>query len=170
MIYWRVYLTASKICVLDMLWNHLIWVFSFYVSPIPGLDKMKEIVQITFSLAFVSGIHQWPVDSRHKGPVTRKMFPLDDVSWYLLMFSLRYYWSTYRYPPGQLPHWHWGQIKSNQIKWSLLSYWDKVRYTAITNSTHCHMSHNKNHVWHNTKYRPRITKQECSDLTQRHVI
>ena len=25
------------------------------------------------------GIHRWPVNSPHKGPVTRKMFPLDDV-------------------------------------------------------------------------------------------
>ena len=31
------------------------------------------------SLAFVRGIHRWPVNSPHKGPVTRKMFPLDDV-------------------------------------------------------------------------------------------
>ena len=29
--------------------------------------------------AFVGGIHRWPVDSPHKGPVTRKMFPFDDV-------------------------------------------------------------------------------------------
>ena len=31
------------------------------------------------SLAFVRGINQWPVNSPHKGPVTRKMFPFDDV-------------------------------------------------------------------------------------------
>ena len=31
------------------------------------------------SLAFVMGIHWWPVHSPHKGPVTRKMFPFDDV-------------------------------------------------------------------------------------------
>ena len=30
-------------------------------------------------LAFVKGIHRWPVDSPQKGPVTWKMFPLDDV-------------------------------------------------------------------------------------------
>ena len=28
---------------------------------------------------FVRGIHRWPVNSPHKGPVTRKMFPFDDV-------------------------------------------------------------------------------------------
>ena len=31
------------------------------------------------SLAFVGGIHRWLVNSPHKGPVTRKMFPFDDV-------------------------------------------------------------------------------------------
>ena len=31
------------------------------------------------SLAFVRGIHRWPVNSPLKWPVTRKMFPLDDV-------------------------------------------------------------------------------------------
>ena len=30
------------------------------------------------SLAFVRGIHQWPVNSRHKWPVTWKMLPFDD--------------------------------------------------------------------------------------------
>ena len=30
-------------------------------------------------MAFVRGIHRWPVNSPHKGPVTRKMFPFDDV-------------------------------------------------------------------------------------------
>ena len=31
------------------------------------------------SLAFVHGIHRWTVNSPHKWPVTRKMFPFDDV-------------------------------------------------------------------------------------------
>ena len=35
--------------------------------------------QSSASLAFVRGIHRWPVDSPHKGSVTRKMFPFDDV-------------------------------------------------------------------------------------------
>ena len=36
--------------------------------------------QSSASLVFVRGIHRWPVDSPHKGPVTRKMFPFDDVT------------------------------------------------------------------------------------------
>ena len=35
--------------------------------------------QRSASLTFVRGIHRWPVNSPHKWPVTRKMFPFDDV-------------------------------------------------------------------------------------------
>ena len=35
--------------------------------------------QSSASLAFERGIHRWPVDSPHKGPVTRKIFLFDDV-------------------------------------------------------------------------------------------
>ena len=35
--------------------------------------------QSSASLAVVRGIHSWPVNSPHKGPVTRKVFPFDDV-------------------------------------------------------------------------------------------
>ena len=31
------------------------------------------------SLAFFQGIHRWPINSPHKGPVTRKMLPFHDV-------------------------------------------------------------------------------------------
>ena len=31
------------------------------------------------SLTFLRGIHRWPLNSTHKGPVTQKMFPFDDV-------------------------------------------------------------------------------------------
>ena len=42
-----------------------------------GADQRKH--QSPASLAFVLGIHWWPVNSPHKWPVTRKMFPFDDV-------------------------------------------------------------------------------------------
>ena len=35
--------------------------------------------QTSASLAFLKGIHRWQVDSPRKEPVTRKMFPFDDV-------------------------------------------------------------------------------------------
>ena len=40
-------------------------------------DQRKH--QSSASLAFVWRIHRWPMNSPHKWPVTRKMFPFDDV-------------------------------------------------------------------------------------------
>ena len=48
-----------------------------YSSFYSGADKRKR--QSSASLGFVRGIHRRPVKSPHKGPVTRKMFPFDDV-------------------------------------------------------------------------------------------
>ena len=48
-----------------------------YSTVYSGADQRKH--QSSALLAFVRGIHRWPVNSPHKGPVTRKMFPLDDV-------------------------------------------------------------------------------------------
>ena len=45
-----------------------------------GADQRKH--QSSTSLAFVGGIHRWPVNSPHKGPVIWKMFPFDDVIMY----------------------------------------------------------------------------------------
>ena len=42
-----------------------------------GADQRKH--QSYASLAFVRGMHQWPVNSSHKCPVTWKMFPFDDA-------------------------------------------------------------------------------------------
>ena len=42
-----------------------------------GAGQRKH--QSSASLAFVRGIHRWPVNSPHKGPVTRKIYPFDDV-------------------------------------------------------------------------------------------
>ena len=48
-----------------------------YSTVYPDADQRKY--QSSASLAFVWVIHRWPVNSPHKWPVTRKMFPFDDV-------------------------------------------------------------------------------------------
>ena len=48
-----------------------------YSTVYPDADQRKH--QSSVSLAFVRGIHRWPVNSPHKWPVTRKLFPFDDV-------------------------------------------------------------------------------------------
>ena len=42
-------------------------------------DAEQRKHQSSTSLAFVRGIHLWPVNSSHKRPVTRKKFLFDDV-------------------------------------------------------------------------------------------
>ena len=42
--------------------------------------RSKKNIKSSSSLAFVRGIHRWPANSPHKWPVTRKMFPFDDVN------------------------------------------------------------------------------------------
>ena len=48
-----------------------------YSTVYSGADQRKH--QSSAALAFVRGIHRGPVNSPHKWPVTRKMFPFDDV-------------------------------------------------------------------------------------------
>ena len=48
-----------------------------YLIVYSGTDQIKH--QSSASLAFVQGIHRRPVSSPHKWPVTRKMFPFDDI-------------------------------------------------------------------------------------------
>ena len=49
-----------------------------YLTVYSGTDQRNH--QSSASLAFVRGIHRWLVNSTHKWPVTRKMFPFDDVT------------------------------------------------------------------------------------------
>ena len=48
-----------------------------YSTVYSGANQRKH--QSSASLAFPWGIHRWPANFPHKGPVTRKMFPFDDV-------------------------------------------------------------------------------------------
>ena len=50
---------------------------SVYLTFYSGADQRKH--QSSASLAFVRGIHWWPLNSPHKWPVTQKMYPFDDV-------------------------------------------------------------------------------------------
>ena len=83
---WEVYATISRepgnlshhsnviICTMASQITSLTIVYSTVYS---GADQRKH--QSSASLAFVRGIHRWPVNSPHKGPVTRKIFPFDNV-------------------------------------------------------------------------------------------
>ena len=68
-----------------------------YSNVYSGADQRKH--QSSAWLAFVRGNHRWPVNSPHTWPVTRKMFPYDDViMWYWLFLRYLLWW--FGYPPN----------------------------------------------------------------------
>ena len=84
-------------------------VYSTFYS---GADQRKH--QSAASLAFVWRIYRWPVNSPHKRPVTRKMFPFDVV----IMLSC-YVMDLYPWPSG-LSHCHgsnllWDKVYANHF-------------------------------------------------------
>ena len=58
-----------------------------YSTVCSGADQRKHPSSAT--LAFVRGIHRWPVNSPIKGPVAPKMFPFDDVIMITIMLHRR---------------------------------------------------------------------------------
>ena len=75
-----------------------------YSSVYSGADQRKH--QSSASLAFVWGIHRGPVNSPHKGPVTRKMFPFDDVIMKKKFFYVMTSW--------------WGAIDATEVRVTVL--------------------------------------------------
>ena len=91
--YWRFFLDYSRPFYVRRI--YLFWQMSLQwrhterdgISNRRGLDcllnrlfgRRSKKHQSSASLAFVRGNHRWPLNSPHKGPVTRIMFPFDDV-------------------------------------------------------------------------------------------
>ena len=62
---------------LDVMASHIISLTMVYWTVYSGADQRRH--QSSAPLGFVMGIIRWPVNSPHKWPVTRKVFPFDDV-------------------------------------------------------------------------------------------
>ena len=63
--------------------------------------------QSSASLAFVHGIHRWPVNSPHKWAVTRKMFPFDDVIMVTYSLALGAIWVKCKMSYFKVKFDHW---------------------------------------------------------------
>ena len=63
--------------IMSAMASQIIGVLIVCLDVCSGSDQRKH--QSSASLTFMRGIHRWPVISPQKGPVTRKMFPFDDV-------------------------------------------------------------------------------------------
>ena len=119
-----------------------------YSTVYPGADQSKH--QSSASLAFVWEIHRSPVNSPHKWPVTRKMFPFDDVimdsigsgliigcTFYTKKLSLqasqhaqnhsqRYFGSCFKYT------WYDNEIRSNE-RWGKSWQWRHKEHDGVSN-------------------------------------
>ena len=69
-----------------------------YSTVYSGADQRKH--QSYASLVFMQGIHRWPVNSPHKGPVTRKMIPFDDVIMFRYVIVPWHYTCAWCYIPS----------------------------------------------------------------------
>ena len=91
-VYWYIYIWNTQPWRIHTLWTddahyngvimsvmafQIVGVSIVYSIIYSGADQRKH--QSSTSLAFVQGIHWWPLNSPHKWPVTWKMFPFDDV-------------------------------------------------------------------------------------------
>ena len=63
--------------IIGMMGSQITGVLIVYSTICSSTDQRKH--QSSVSLAIMGGIHQWLMNSLHKGPVTWKMFPFDDV-------------------------------------------------------------------------------------------
>ena len=84
-----------------------------YLTVYSGAYQSKH--QSSASLAFVWGIHRGPVNSPHKWPVTRKMFPFDDV----------------------IMLWYHDVLKPRDWQWKLLYSFDIWNYPVALKSDKC---------------------------------
>ena len=89
---WLTLLIGSMSCtqyygdvIMDAIASQITSLTIVYSIVYSDTDQRKH--QSSASLAFVQGIHWGPVNSPHKWPVMRKMFPLDDV-----IMSLTQWW------------------------------------------------------------------------------
>ena len=110
-----------------------------YSNVYSGADQRK--LQSSASLAFVRGIHRWPVNSPHKWPVTRKMFPFDDVIIYMCFIEC-YFMLQNRTVENLVPFGlneepnvspQWFNSPSEKNCWS---YWLDVNHDSITSDHH----------------------------------
>ena len=72
--------------IMTMLASQITSLTVVYSIVYSGVNQRKH--QSSASLAFVREIHRGPVNFPHKWPVTRKMFPFDDVIMAIVVFSM----------------------------------------------------------------------------------
>ena len=89
-------------------------------------DRRKH--QSSASLAFVWGIHRGPVNSPHKWPVTRKMFPFDDVIMLCRFIEVVYTWKP------QQNGWYYADGNNTFSSTKLIVLWFEFNQSLLLSS------------------------------------
>ena len=103
-------------------------------------DADQRKYQSSASLAFVRGIHRRPVNSPHKWPVTRKMFPFDDIIMCKIIIKHNQAWTSNghktwaRICPGNNCIWYYFQVRLIEM----VIPWSSNRHSAeVPPSAYC---------------------------------
>ena len=99
---WSVYYTDVIMGAMASRFTSLAIVYSAVYL---GANQRKH--QSSASLAFVRGIHRGPVNSPHKGPVTMKMFPFDDVIMRYFYDICSIIWYIYLHETNRMVNWQY---------------------------------------------------------------
>ena len=91
-----------------------------------GADQRKH--ESSASLAF-AGHSPWPVNSQHKWPVTRRMFPFDDVIMIQLWIAI---WASFQYKHRYRLSWNGDSHQKDTILYLLLPTHGNVAWLCWT--------------------------------------
>ena len=116
---------------MDAIASQIISLTIVYSIVYSDADQRKH--QSSASLAFERGIHRGPVNSPHKWPVTRRMFPFDDV-----IMLIGDVW--YGIAASHHNLWDWALGVSCSVAECLISllwliYWGREKMAAILQTT-----------------------------------
>ena len=127
---------ASQITSITTLYSIIYW----------SVHQRKH--QSSASLTFMRGIHRGPVNSPHKGPVTRKMFPFDEVIMMMLWSIQKLHQTWYSSQPYRNECVGSFQCKSYDQSYSMTG----IMLPYFTNTfMHCSMRHHSL-IWIDFKY------------------
>ena len=139
--------------IMDSIASQITSLTIVYSAVYSGADQRKH--QSSASLAFVRGIHRGPANSPHKWPVTRKMFPFDDV---IMMVCHFFQGRGVRGPSS----WIFLGPRRNK-KWSLHACYGKLSILFSRNSVLCLFnSLVQNQIWQPKFWLPNLVSYQTA--------
>ena len=127
---WHMYMFHYSDVIMGSMASQITGVSIVYSTVCSGPDKKPS----SASPAYVGGIHRWPMNSPHKGSVTRKMPPFDYVImlpvWiidiWICMYACAFYTGLCIMP------WKWDMLSQNCIVTPAFKYFTQLDLCLLT--------------------------------------